>query len=158
MTTRISRFILSCFITFFIISPSFTHAGDPPLDSNLYQTYVEKEYLLFFYYVDLWAGGFEFVDLELSDNGSFSLSSDLFNEPAHGTYERNLFSLKGRGKTARFVDDILGDMEMIYEFVGIPIGFQAFFMLGVGSREYRFYEESGHKFFSSTFVFGGEGF
>jgi hypothetical protein len=99
----------------------------------------------------------EFVDLQLADNGSFSLKSDFFREPARGTYQKNAALLKGTGQSVRFFDtdyDVV--ISLAYDFVGMPLGFRNFFMLGTGMRTIRFYSDNNT--ISENFIFQGPGF
>ena len=127
-------FILGCCF-FLLISASRTHA----FDSNYYninRTINNEYYILLFGFVFFLP---EIVELDLADNGTFSLSSDLFDEPAQGTYQNNILLLRGEGTTGTFFDvDFEEEVEISYNFTSLPIGLRGFFMLGVGSRKFVF--------------------
>ena len=118
------------------------------------QDYIDKEY-----YVLLLGFRFflpEIVELDLSDNGSFSLKSDLWDEAAEGTYENNILLVKGSGTTGNFYDvDFEEYIVMDYTFTGLPVGFQDFFILGTGTRDIIL--EDGSVIFE-PFIFEGPGF
>jgi len=100
----------------------------------------------------------ELVELNFADNGTFHLKSDLFDQPALGTYQRDFLRVRAEGKTVRFIDETLGDMEMSFFFSGLPLGFSGFFINGVGTRDFTFYEDNATRVFTSAFIYFGPGF
>lgn len=100
----------------------------------------------------------EIVELNFADNGTFSLKSDLFDQPALGTYQRDFLRVRAEGKTVRFIDETLGDMEMSFILSGLPLGFSGFFINGIGTRDFTFYEDNATTVFTSSFIYFGPGF
>ncbi len=99
----------------------------------------------------------EFVELTLSDNGTFSLKSDFYKEPARGTYESSALVLKGTGTSVQFFDPDYDELvSLTYDFVALPIGFRGFFMLGAGLRNIKYYSDN--QTTSENFIFEGPGF
>ena len=99
----------------------------------------------------------EVVTLDFNDNGTFSLSSDLFVAPAKGTYNRGLLFIKGKGETGVFYDvDFEEQISIDYTLVAMPIGLRAFYLMGIGKREFTFISD-GFKVIE-TFIFQGPGF
>jgi len=98
----------------------------------------------------------EVVNLDFNDNGTFSLSSDLFDMPAEGSYNKNLLMVKGQGSTGKFYDiDFEEDIRIDYTIVGLPIGLQGFYLMGVGKRDFTFYADDFS--ITETFIFQGPG-
>jgi hypothetical protein len=115
---------------------------------------IDKEYYLILF-------GFKFllseiVNLNFSDNGTFSLSSDLYDMPAQGSYDRNIVLVKGQGTTGKFYDvDFAEEINIDYTLVGLPLGFRGFYMLGIGKRTFTFYSDGFNV--TETFIFSGPG-
>lgn len=154
-----NNLIFSIIISFLILLFSSSHTASLTPDKYQTKAYINKEYFIIL--VNLNINIFlmtEIVELNFSNDGTFSLKSDLFDEPAYGTYEKNFLLIKGEGETVRFIDETLGEMEMSYDFVGLPIGFQSFFILGNGSRDFTFIEDNETEIFTSQFIFMGPGF
>jgi len=116
---------------------------------------LEKNYFLLLF-------GFKFllpevVTLDFNDNGTFSLSSDLFDAPATGNYKKGLFLINGRGSTGMFYDvDFQEQISIDYTLTALSIGFRAFYLMGIGKREFTFFSD-GFKVIE-TFIFQGPGF
>jgi hypothetical protein len=99
----------------------------------------------------------EIVELDFGEDGTFSLSSDLWVEPTQGTYEENIFIVKGNGTTGIFFDpDFEEEIEIEYRFIGMPLGLRDVFILGIGSREFTFFEDDFKV--PENFIFVGPGF
>lgn len=99
----------------------------------------------------------EFVQLHLSDNGTFSLKSDFYAEPARGTYEKQSFLVRGRGTTATFFDpDYDEEITLSYDFVTLSMGLRNFFLLGTGLRLIRYFSDN--QTTSENFILQGPGF
>ncbi|MCX8042712.1 MAG: hypothetical protein N3B18_01135 [Desulfobacterota bacterium] len=99
----------------------------------------------------------EFVTLDLNDNGTFSLSSDLFDAPAKGNYNRGICFVKGNASTGIFYDvDFEEQIVIDYTIVGLPIGLRAFYLMGIGKREFTFLSDNFK--IVETFIFQGPGF
>jgi len=115
---------------------------------------IDKDYYLLLF-------GFKFllpeiVTLDLNDNGTFSLSSDLFDAPAKGTYNRGLLLIKGAGGTGMFYDvDFQEQISIDYTLSALPIGFRAFYLMGIGKREFTFFSDNFK--IVETFIFQGPG-
>lgn len=98
----------------------------------------------------------EIIELHLEPDGTFSLQSDLWVEPAQGTYEENIFLLQGSGTTGNFFDpDFEEDIEIQYQFLGLLLGLQDLALLGIGTRDFTF--EDGLTV-PENFIFTGLGF
>lgn len=98
----------------------------------------------------------EVVTLNFNDNGTFSLSSDLYDMPAQGSYNKNILLVKGEGTTGKFYDvDFAEEIQIDYSLVGLPIGLTGFYMMGIGKRDFTFYSDG----FSvtETIIFSGPG-
>jgi hypothetical protein len=148
MAASKNKLIFSCIVSFSILFSSSSHAAGLNPDS-----YKAKYYVILFGFVFFLP---EIVELDFSDNGTFSLSSDLWDEPAEGTYEKNSLLLKGEGTTGKFFDvDFEEEIEISYDFVGLPIGLRGVFMMGIGSRDLIF--EDGLEI-PEPFIFEGFGF
>jgi hypothetical protein len=100
----------------------------------------------------------EVVDLAFNSDSTFSLKSDLFVQPAQGTYQQNnKVAIKGEGTTGRFFDlDFHEDIEIQYTFTAFSLGLRGFFMLGGGTRKFIFFVD-GHAV-SEKFFFLGTGY
>ena len=144
--------IVSIIIILFLYLPS-AHASDrTPL--NTFSTINKEYYVVLFGFVFFLP---EIVELDFSDNGTFSLTSDLWDEPANGTYDKNTFLIKGAGTTGIFYDlDFEEMIEIQYSFSGLPIGLRDFYVIGTGTRKFTFLKES--KTVSENFIFTGPGF
>jgi hypothetical protein len=115
---------------------------------------VDKNYFLLLF-------GFKFllpevVNLDFNDNGTFALNSDLYDAPARGSYDKGLILIRGEGATGRFYDvDFQEEISIDYSLVGMPIGFQGFYIMGIGKRDFTFYSDGFSV--SETFIFQGPG-
>jgi len=153
MAASKNKLIFSCIVALSILFSSYSHAAG--FNNNLYESesYVDKYFIVLLGFVFFLP---EIVELDLPDNGTFSLSSDLWDEPAKGTYEKNSLLLKGEGRTGKFFDvDFEEEIEISYDFVGLPIGLRGVFMMGIGSRDLIF--EDGLEI-PEPFIFEGFGF
>lgn len=149
-----SVFLLCLFIT--VLFPLCAHSSNTRLKKQTRAQVFDREYFVF-----LFGNVFfllEIVDLTFSSDGTFSLSSDLFNQPAQGTYnQENAFVLKAEGTTGKFYDtDFKEDIEIQYQFNAHPLGLRDFFVTARGSRKFIFYKD-GHSV-SEKFIFFGSGF
>ena len=157
MAASKNKLILSVIVPCVIFLSSTSYAAGLNSDSDKIKTYLDKEY-----YVILFGFVFylpEIVHFSLSDNGTFSLSSDLFTKPVQGTYENNIFLLKGEGTTGKFLDSEWDNIEMTYQFTSLPIGLRGFFITGVGKREITFFEEDEEDWqVPEPFIFMGPGY
>ena len=112
MTACKNKIIFSLIVSFCFLFSSSSRAADLNYNSNLHGTkaHVDKEYFLillgFVFYLP------EIVQFSLTDNGTFSLSSDLFTEPVSGTYENNVLLMKAKGTTGKFIDAEWDNIEM----------------------------------------------
>jgi len=151
-----NRLILFCRISLIILFYSSVQAAALKPEVFKPKKYLEKEFFMLLLNVGppFW-GMVEFVELFLADDGSFHLNSDLWDAPAEGIYEKNVLVLKAKGTTDRYNDEYLGEIKMSYNFVGLPLGFRAFFMLGIGIRQLTFDDNST---ISVPFIFEGPGF
>ena len=155
MSAKISAAIALGLAVFFILYSIPFSAARGETETLLSSKYINKKYLmLLFVFPYPWP---EFVDLTLSDNGTFSLKSDFYDVPSLGTYNKNSFVVRGTGTSVKYFDlDYDEEVQVAYEFVGLPLGFRNFFMLGTGLRNIHFHSDN-HTI-SENFVFEGPGF
>ncbi len=138
---------------FLFVSFSLTFGSERTL-SKILKT-IEKDYYVIL--LGLTLGLPEVDKLELSDNGTFTLTSDLWDEPARGTYEKNIFLIKGEGITSIFYDQEWEElMKIKYSFTGFMLGLRGFFILGTGLREFTFLQDNSSS--SEKIIFMGPGF
>jgi hypothetical protein len=65
--------------------------------------------------------------------------------------------VKGNGTTGIFFDpDFEEEIEIEYRFIGMPLGLRDVFILGIGSREFTFFEDDFKV--PENFIFVGPGF
>jgi hypothetical protein len=151
-----NKLILFCIISLIILFYSSAQSSALKPDVFKPKKYLDKEFFILLLNVGPpFPGMVEFVELFLSDDGSFHLNSDFWAAPAEGIYEKNILVLKAEGTTDRYIEEYLGEIKLSYNFVGLPLGFQAFFMLGIGTRQLTFGDNST---ISAPFMFWGPGF
>jgi len=130
------------------------HAAGTRTDTFKNKASVDKNYFLLLF-------GFKFllpevVTLDFNDNGTFALKSDLYDAPAQGSYDKGLILIKGEGATGKFFDvDFQEEISIDYTLVGMPIGFQGFYIMGIGKRDFTFYSDGFNV--TETFIFQGPG-
>ncbi len=116
--------------------------------------YIEKEYYTILVSLTLLLP--ELVEFSFSDNGTFSLTSDLWDAPAQGTYEKGLCFIRGAASSKKFFDtDFDEEIQMNYDFFGIPLGLRDFFLFGVGLRRITFFSDNATS--REYFIFEGPG-
>ncbi len=131
------------------------HAAGVRTNTLKNKTAVDKNYFLLLF-------GFkwrlpEVVNLDFNDNGTFALKSDLYDAPAQGSYNKGLILIKGEGGTGKFFDiDFQEEISIDYTLVGMPIGFQGFYIMGIGRRNFTF--SSDGFTVNETFIFQGPGY
>jgi hypothetical protein len=142
-------------VCFFIFSDTVLLAREVyhVTNSKVSAQQAESEYLVF-----LLGNAFflpEFVDITFNSDFSVSLKSDLFVQPAQGTYlQDNKFTIKAEATTGKFFDpDFQEDIEIQYAFTCVPLGLRGFFMIGGGSRTFIFFVD-GHSVPERFFFFG----
>jgi hypothetical protein len=137
----------------FFFSSSLYGAGIPePLVRT--NRYIEKDYYTILVSLTLLLP--ELVEFNFSDNGTFLLTSDLWDEPAQGTYEKGLCFLRGTATSKKFFDtDFDEEIQMSYNFFGIPLGLRDFFLFGVGLRHITFFSDNATS--REYFIFEGPG-
>jgi hypothetical protein len=101
----------------------------------------------------------EVIDLTLAEDNSFSLKSDLFIQPATGTYhQENIFLLHAQGTTGKFFDpDFQEEIEIQYDFRVRPMGFSNRLVVGSGTRTFIF-SKDGTPPTPERFIYCGSGF
>jgi hypothetical protein len=100
----------------------------------------------------------ELCGIAFSDNGTFTLTSDLWDMPVIGSYEKNSFLITGKGNTSIFYDEDWEELMTIeYSFRAIVIGLREFFILGKGLREFTFQQDNGTKSENVIFIGLGSG-
>ncbi len=96
----------------------------------------------------------EIVEITFSDNGTFALTSDSWDEPAIGAYEKKPLLITAKGETGIFYDQDFEElMEIKYSFTGLP--FRGFFICGMGVRKLKFLK--GENTLLQNFFFMGRG-
>ncbi len=154
MTASKNTVILACIVCFCLLFSFHGQAAGFNSEYLSTQDNIDKDYYIvligFVFFLP------EIVELHFSDNGTFSLKSDLWDQAAVGTYENNILLLKGNGTTGNFYDvDFDEYIEMNYNFTSHPLGLRDFFMMGIGSREITL--ENGDPILE-PFIFEGPGF
>jgi hypothetical protein len=101
----------------------------------------------------------EVIDLTLASDNTFSLGSDLFIQPATGTYhQENFFLLHALGTTGKFFDpDFQEEIEIQYDFRIRPMGFSNRLVVGSGVRTFIF-SKNGTPPTEERFIYCGSGF
>jgi hypothetical protein len=101
----------------------------------------------------------EVIDLTLLSDNTFSIKSDLFLQPATGTYhQQNFFLLHAQGTTGKFFDpDFQEDIEIQYDFRIRPMGFGNRLVAGSGTRIFVF-SKDGTPPTPERFIYCGTGF
>jgi len=101
----------------------------------------------------------EVIDLTLASDNTFSLRSDLFIQPASGTYyQENFFLLHAQGTTGKFFDpDFQEEIEIQYDFRVRPMGFSSRLVVGSGTRIFIF-SKDGTPPTPERFIYCGSGF
>lgn len=155
-STKKKALLTALLVPIFIVvaHPSFVYSASlQSLDQVLKQPPEKQYFLLLIGFVFFLP---EVVELDLKPDGTFSLSSDLWVEPAQGTYEDGVFLLSGSGTTGDFFDpDFEEIIEIQYRFIGVSLGLRDALFLGIGSREFTF--EDG-LLIPENFIFTGPGF
>jgi len=146
---------LSIAVFFVIILPH--HNAYPASSVQVAPPALDREYIAFL----LGAVFFlpEVIDLALLSDNTFSLRSDLWIQPATGTYnQENFFLLHAQGTTGNFFDpDFQEDIEIQYDFRIRPMGFRNRLVAGSGTRTFIF-SKDGTPPTPERFIYYGTGF
>ena len=129
------RFCLTlCTAVFFIIIILPHHNAYPASAVQVAPPSLDREYIAFLLGTVFFLP--EVIDLTLLSDNTFSIRSDLFIQPATGTYHReNFFLLHAQGTTGKFFDpDFQEDIEIQYDFRIRPMGFRNRLAAGSGDR------------------------
>jgi hypothetical protein len=120
-------------------------------------TSLDKEYIAFLLGTVFFLP--EVIDLTLLSDNTFSIRSDLFIQPAEGTYhQENFFLLHAQGTTGKFFDpDFQEDIEIQYDFRVRPMGFRNNLVAGSGTRTFIF-SKDGTPPTPERFIYCGSGF
>jgi hypothetical protein len=157
ITVTKRRFCLTlCTAVFFIIILPH-HNAYPASAVQVAPPVLDREYIAFLLGTVFFLP--EVIDLTLLSDNTFSIRSDLFIQPATGTYhQENFFLLHAQGTTGKFFDpDFQEDIEIQYDFRVRPMGFRNRLVAGSGTRTFIFTKD-GTPPTPERFIYCGSGF
>ena len=146
-----------CIAVLFIIIISPRHNDFFAASAQVAPPALDREYIAFLLGTVFFLP--EVIDLTLLSDNTFSVRSDLFIQPATGTYhQENFFLLHAQGTTGKFFDpDFQEDIEIQYDFRVRPMGFRNRLVAGSGTRTFIFTKD-GTPPTPERFIYCGSGF
>ncbi len=156
---RLLRFIITIHLVVFFAMCSVAFAISGDLSGNKYNSLSEEYYVLLFTPVvikNVKSFTTEIVEIDFSDNNTFCLISDIWEQPACGSYDKKRGAVRSEGTTGLYYDEQFELMEIKYIFTNIPLsGIRKHFIFGIGERKFKFSKEDNN--FSQRFFFMGRG-
>jgi hypothetical protein len=151
------RFCLTIFTAVFFIILLPPHNSCTAASVQVAPPALDREYIAFLLGTVFFLP--EVIDLTLLSDNTFSIRSDLFIQPATGTYhQENFFLLHAQGTTGKFFDpDFQEDIEIQYDFRVRPMGFRSNLVAGSGTRTFIF-SKDGTPPTPERFIYCGSGF